>query len=82
MLALLALLDEYVGVSNTNMHLRAGVAKAARVLVPCPAEWRWMHGRAHSPWFANFLVYRQSLQGDWSAALEMLGDALAAGVRR
>jgi tetratricopeptide (TPR) repeat protein len=78
MLALLALIDEYVGVSNTNMHLRAGVGRAARVLVPCPAEWRWMHGRARSPWFPNFPVYRQSLQGDWSAALDGLGNDLTA----
>jgi tetratricopeptide (TPR) repeat protein len=78
MVALLALIDEYVGVSNTNMHLRAGVERAARVLVPCPAEWRWMHGRARSPWFPNFPVYRQSLQGDWSAALDRLGNDLAA----
>lgn len=78
MLALLALIDEYVGVSNTNMHLRAGVGRAARVLVPCPAEWRWMHGRGRSPWFPNFPVYRQSLQGDWSAALNRLAEDLAA----
>lgn len=78
MLALLALIDEYVGVSNTNMHLRAGVGRAARVLVPCPAEWRWMHGRRRSPWFPDFPVYRQSIQGDWRAALEALGADLAA----
>ena len=42
MLALLAVMDEYIGVSNTNMHLRAGIGKTARVLLPWPAEWRWM----------------------------------------
>lgn len=36
MLALLALIDDYIGVSNTNMHLRAAVGKTARVLVPSP----------------------------------------------
>ena len=34
----LALLDEYIGVSNTNMHLRAAAGRTARVLVPRPAE--------------------------------------------
>ena len=72
MLALLALVDDYVGVSNTNMHLRAGVARAARVLVPCPAEWRWMTSGSESPWFPGFTVYRQSMQGDWNAALGAL----------
>jgi tetratricopeptide (TPR) repeat protein len=79
MLALLALLDDYVGVSNTNMHLRAAVGKTARVLVPRPAEWRWMTSGNESPWFPGFRVYRQDPDGDWSAALRHLqADLLAA----
>ena len=78
MLALLALIDDYVGVSNTNMHLRAAVARTARVLVPVPAEWRWMHSGRESPWFPGFTIYRQSLQGHWTAAFEALRRDLAA----
>ncbi len=63
MLALLSLIDEYIGVSNTNMHLRAAVGKMARVLMPCPAEWRWMAAGTSSPWFPGFRIYRQSPQG-------------------
>ena len=77
MLALLALIDEYIGVSNTNMHLRAAAGKPARVLVPCPAEWRWMAAGASSPWFPGFHIYRQSQQGDWTAALAELKSDLA-----
>jgi hypothetical protein len=73
MLALMALLDEYIGVSNTNTHLRAGTGKTARVLVPNPPDWRWMMNRARtSPWFPGFSVYRQSFRGDWHAALTEL----------
>jgi Flp pilus assembly protein TadD len=78
MLALLELLDDYVGVSNTNMHLRAAAGRTGRVLVPSPAEWRWMHWGSESPWFPGFRIYRQALSGDWSAALELLGRDLAA----
>jgi tetratricopeptide (TPR) repeat protein len=76
MLAVLSLIDEYVGVSNTNMHLRAAGGRTARVLVPRPAEWRWMAFGSSSPWFPGFSIYRQSLDGDWSAALARLGDDL------
>ena len=69
LLALLALIDDYIGVSNTNMHLRAGVGRTARVLVPCPAEWRWMVEGEESPWFPGFRIYRQSSHGDWAPAL-------------
>ncbi len=76
MLALLALIDEYVGVSNTNMHLRAGVGKNARVLVPQPAEWRWLVTGDHSPWFPDFLIYRQGTNGDWRPAMTRLAADL------
>ena len=76
MLALLSLLDEYVGVSNTNMHLRAAAGKTARVLVPVPAEWRWMRCGRSSPWFPGFCVYRQSLSGGWVDAYTDLNHDL------
>jgi tetratricopeptide (TPR) repeat protein len=79
MLALLALVDEYIGVSNTNMHLRAAAGRTARVLVPQPAEWRWMAAGASSPWFPGFSIYRQSLDGSWAQALAKLREDLAGG---
>jgi len=76
LLALLALLDDYVGVSNTNMHLRAGTGRTARVLVPRPSEWRWLAAGDESPWFPGFRIYRQRADGDWSVALAPLGMQL------
>jgi len=79
MAALLSSLDDYVGVSNTNMHLAAGVGRTARVLVPYPPEWRWMEAGHESPWFPGFKVYRQAVARSWSEALARLGtDLLAA----
>ena len=68
MLALMSLVDDYVGVSNANTHLRAGVAPSMHVLVPNPPEWRWGLGE-RSPWFPDAKVYRQSPTGDWSGEL-------------
>ena len=76
LLAVLAALDEYVGVSNANMHLLAGIGKTARVLVPYPGEWRWMRRAGPSPWFPGFHLYRQPQSRDWSAALEALRSDL------
>jgi Flp pilus assembly protein TadD len=78
MLALLALADEYIGVSNTNMHLRAGTGRTARVMAPRPAEWRWLPGGSESPWFPGFPVYRQGMNGKWDTALERLERDLRA----
>ena len=82
MLALLSLIDEYAGVSNTNMHLRAAVGETARVLVPAPPEWRWMAEGKESPWFPGFTVYRQGYDGSWEGAFDMLGADLNHVYRR
>jgi len=71
-LALLVQVDDYVGVSSTLVHLRAGVDRPARILVPFPYEWRWMESGEASPWFPRATVYRQDASGDWSAALQRL----------
>lgn len=78
MLALLALADEYIGVSNTNIHLRAGTGLKARVMAPRPAEWRWFTGGGESPWFPGFRVYRQGADGNWSEAFRALRRDLKA----
>ena len=69
MLALLSLLDDYVTVSNTNVHLRALTGRVSRVLVPCPPDFRWMAEGAESPWFPGCRVYRQEADRSWDGAL-------------
>ena len=75
-LALLHLLDEYVAVSNTNVHLHAGLGRASRVLVTHPCEWRWSGGE-RSPWFPEAVLYRQDPAEGWRPALAKLRDDLA-----
>ena len=77
LIALVALLDDYVTVSNTNVHLRAATAKSSRVLVPRPAEFRWMTEGSTSPWFPECPVYRQESNGAWDAAFARLASDLA-----
>ena len=70
-LAAMSALDEYVGVSSTNVHLRAGTGRTGRILVPFPPEWRWM-AAGDSAWFPGFTVYRQDVASGWDAALGRL----------
>ncbi len=78
-LALLSLVDRYVGVSNTNTHLLAGLGGSGDVLVPCPPDWRWMLEGERSPWFPGFRVYRETAQLSWTDALAALNRALKSG---
>jgi len=76
MLALLALLDEHVGVDNTNMHLAASLGRPARVLLTRRPDWRWGATETQSPWFPGFHLYRQAQDGDWAQALAQLAQDL------
>lgn len=79
LLALLSLLDENIGVSNTNMHLRAGLGLGSRVLVQTPGgDWRWGAAGEKSAWFEKSKVYRQSLDQSWQATLDDLRQDLSA----
>lgn len=71
MLALLSRIEEYVAVSNTNVHLRACAGLASRVLIPHPPDWRWMAG-GPSPWYPDIPTYRESTQEGWGPALDQL----------
>jgi tetratricopeptide (TPR) repeat protein len=65
MLALMSLLDGYVGVSSFNTHLRAGLGRPMQVLVPFPPEWRWGLAGDRSPWFPAITIVRQKPDGRW-----------------
>jgi len=71
-LGVLSLLDDYVAVSNTNVHLRDALGKPARVLVTHPAEWRWGVEGETSRWLTHARVYRQACGGAWDSALARL----------
>jgi tetratricopeptide (TPR) repeat protein len=65
MLALMSVLDEYLGVSNFNTHLRAGLGRPMEVLVPYPPEWRWGIAGERSAWFPTAHITRQQRSGEW-----------------
>jgi tetratricopeptide (TPR) repeat protein len=73
LLGLLATLDDYAGVSNTNVHLLGSAGRRARIVVPAPAEWRWSAVGAPT-WFPGFSVIRQRYGQPWDEALPAPGE--------
>ncbi len=71
----MALLDEYVGVSRTNVHLRRAAGRSSKALVASPPESRW--GVAgESPWFPGTAVYRERVGRGWDEAVAGLRSDL------
>jgi tetratricopeptide (TPR) repeat protein len=75
-LAFMAAIDDFAGVSNTNVHFRAGCGRGGHILVPFPYEWRWMAAGA-SRWFPAMRVQRQAVDGSWDDAFAQLARGLA-----
>ncbi len=78
MARLLATLDLVVTVDTMVAHLAGALGRPAWVLLQADADWRWMAGRADSPWYPSLRLYRQSSPGDWRTPLAQVRDDLAA----
>lgn len=78
MLAVLSLVDEYVTISNTNLHLREGLCKTSKVFVNHPyQDWRWQCSGNHSVWYPNSQVFRQQKDKSWGDAFVQLTNFIS-----
>lgn len=73
--SVLSSLEHYVGVSNTNVHIGAGLQLPTSVLLPTEGDFRWMLGD-RSTWFPDIPLYRESLNDGWKPALIALREEL------
>lgn len=77
MLALMAVLDAYAGVSNTNVHLRAGAGRGSDVMAQFPIDWRWRAlDDGTVPWYPGSRAHFQAADRTWDAAFASLRIAL------
>lgn len=75
--ALLANLDLLVTVDTAVGHLAGALGLPVWTMLPATPDWRWMRGRADSPWYPSVRLLRQDARG-----LEALVADRVAGNRR
>lgn len=75
--ALIANLDLVVTVDTSVAHLAAAMGKPVWILLPWAPDWRWMLGRADSPWYPSATLVRQPKAGDWDSVLARVAAQLA-----
>ncbi|MDW8369077.1 MAG: tetratricopeptide repeat protein, partial [Geminicoccaceae bacterium] len=67
--AILQGLDLIVTTDTAVAHLAVALGRPTLLLLPAVADWRWLRGRADSPWYPTFRLLRQPRRGDWTSVL-------------
>jgi tetratricopeptide (TPR) repeat protein len=76
--ALVSALDLVITVDTAVAHLAGALGKEVCILSRFDSCWRWLDGRADSPWYPTARLFRQSRAGDWELPLAKLADYLSA----
>jgi len=77
--ALLCNLDLVISVDTSVAHLSAALGIPTWILVPEPADWRWLRERSDSPWYPSVRLFRQTTRGDWSTVITDVAQQLSEG---
>lgn len=67
--ALCDLMDVVVSVDTGVAHMSGALGKPTWVLLPFPADWRWLLERDDSPWYPSVRLYRQRADRGWESVL-------------
>lgn len=72
----MCMLDLVVSVDTLAAHLAGALGLPTWTLLPTDCDWRWMRGRADSPWYPTMRLFRQARAGEWSDVVAEVVRAL------
>ena len=72
--ALLSQMDLVVTVDTVIAHLAGAMGKPAFIMLPFAPDWRWLAGRADSPWYPTARLFRQARRADWNGVVAAVCD--------
>lgn len=76
--AIIANLDLVISVDTAVVHLAGAMGRPVFMLDRYDNCWRWLNGRADSPWYPSLTIFRQHRIHDWSAAMTRVVAAVEA----
>jgi hypothetical protein len=75
--AVMAGLDLVIGCDTSIVHLAGALGRPVWTALTVSPEWRWLLDRSDSPWYPTMRLFRQTVDGDWSAVVTAMAQALA-----
>ena len=76
--ALIAELDLVISVCTSIAHLSGALGRPTWTMLACAADWRWLQGRADSPWYPTMRLFRQPHPREWDAVARSIALELRA----
>ena len=70
--ALMAELDLIISVDTAGAHLAGALGKPVWLLNYFDPDFRWLLGRADTPWYPTMRQYRQTAPHDWAAVIQAI----------
>lgn len=75
----LSSMDLLITVDTAMAHLAGAMGIPTLLLVSYIPDWRWMMGRADSPWYPTVRIYRQPKPDDWITVIRQVVEDLSGG---
>ena len=76
-------LDLVITVDTSISHLASGLGVPTWIMLPNPADWRWMIDRTDSPWYPNVTrLFKQPTPGDWQSMIKEVAVELQKHITR
>jgi tetratricopeptide (TPR) repeat protein len=74
--AIVSMLDLVISVDTSVAHLAGALGKPLWLPLQFAADFRWLHGRADSPWYPSARLFRQSSIENWAGVVAELMQGL------